>query len=69
MKFGARNQITATVKEIKQGTMMCQVKMEATGTIPISSVMTNDSLEDLNLKPGDKVYVIVKAMHVLVARD
>lgn len=69
MKFGARNQIHATVTSIKTGDVMSQIKLQATGPIDLSSVLTTESLADLALKPGDKVSVIVKAIHVLVARD
>ncbi len=69
MKFGARNQIQATVTTIKTGDVMSQVGLQLDGPSVMSSVMTSDSLNDLALKPGDKVRVIVKAIHVLVARD
>ena len=68
MKFGARNQIVATVGEVKTGDIMSQVKLSSTAPVELSSVMTTDSLKDLDLKPGDKVQVIVKAIHVLVVR-
>lgn len=69
MKFGARNQIQATVGAIKQGDVMSQVQLEIDHPASMASVMTTDSLADLGLKPGDKVRVIVKAIHVLVVRD
>lgn len=69
MKFGARNQIQATVGTIKTGDVMSQVALDITGPITMSSVMTTDSLNDLGLQAGDKVRVIVKAIHVLVVRD
>ena len=69
MKFGARNQIQATVGTIKTGDVMSQVSLQITDPVTMSSVMTTDSLNDLALKPGDKVRVIVKAIHVLVVRD
>jgi molybdopterin-binding protein len=68
MKFGARNQIIGTVTEIKKGSIMCQVKLDVTAS-KMSSVMTLDSLEELGLKKGDKVQVIVKAIHVLLAKE
>jgi molybdate transport system regulatory protein len=68
-KYGARNQIQATVTTVKTGDVMSQVKLEAIGTVQLSSVMTTDSLKDLDLKPGDKVSVIVKAIHVLVVKE
>lgn len=69
MKFGARNQIQATVGAIKTGDVMSQVQLQIDDPVTMSSVMTTDSLTDLGLKPGDKVRVIVKAIHVLVVKD
>lgn len=69
MKFGARNQIQATVGAIKQGDVMSQVQLEIDHPAAMSSVMTTDSLTDLGIKPGDRVRVIVKAIHVLVVKD
>jgi len=68
MKFGARNQIQATVSEIKSGDIMSQIKLDATSPVQLTSVLTTDSLTELGIKPGDKVQVIVKAIHVLVVR-
>lgn len=69
MKYGARNQIQATVTSVKTGDVMSQVKLEATAPVQLSSVMTTESLQDLGIKPGDKVSVIVKAIHVLVVKE
>jgi molybdate transport system regulatory protein len=69
MKYGARNQLTGKVTEIKKGTMMCQVKLEIPAKSPMASVMTVDSLEELGLKVGDSVKVIVKAVNVLLVKE
>jgi molybdate transport system regulatory protein len=69
MKFGARNQIVGTVTDIKKGSVMCQVGLDVAGPVRMSSVMTVDSCDDLKLKKGDKVRVIVKAIHVLLAKE
>jgi molybdopterin-binding protein len=68
MKFGARNQIVGTVTEIKKGDLMCQVKLDIPAS-SMASVMTVDSLNDMGLKKGDKVRVVVKAIHVLLVKD
>lgn len=68
MKFGARNQIVGTVTEIKKGDLMGQVKLDIPAS-KMASVMTADSLDDMGLKKGDKVQVIVKAIHVLLVKD
>ena len=69
MKFGARNQITATVGAVKTGDVMSQVELQVDGPSTMASVLTTDSLNELGIKPGDKVRVVVKAIHVLIVRD
>ncbi len=68
MKIGAQNQALATVTAIKKGGVMCQVNLDVPAS-KMASVMTLDSLADLKLKKGDKVRVVVKAIHVLVIKD
>ncbi len=68
MKIGARNQIVGTVTEVKKGTIMAQVKLDVPAS-KMASVMTVDSVDDLALKKGDKVQVVVKAIHVLLMKE
>ena len=68
MKVGARNNIVGTVTEIKKGGVMCQVKLDVPAA-KLGSVMTIDSLEEMGLKKGDKVNVVVKAIHVLLIKE
>lgn len=69
MKYGARNQLKARITKIKRGGVMSQVKLEILGPASMSSVMTIESLEELAVKEGDEVNVIVKAVNVLVTTD
>ena len=69
MQVGARNRLVGTVKEIKRGSIMCQVKVEITGGASMESVMTLDSLGELGIKEGDSVQVAVKAVNVLLFRE
>jgi molybdopterin-binding protein len=68
MKVGARNRIVGKVKEIKRGTLMAQVKVEVAKNVKMSSVMTVDSLDEMGLKKGDEVEVVVKAVNVLLLK-
>jgi molybdate transport system regulatory protein len=68
MKINARNQLTGEVVASKKGGVMCQVKLK-TGGGDMSSVMTLDSLDDLGIKVGDKVKVVVKSINVLLVKD
>ena len=69
MKYGARNQILGKVQEIKKGSLMCEVKLDIPAASHMASVMTLESLYDLDIKPGDTVKVIVKAVNVLLVKE
>jgi molybdopterin-binding protein len=69
MKYGARNQNVGEVVDIKEGTLMCQVKVRIPAESTVSSVMTLDSLHELGIKRGDKVKAIVKAVNVLLVKE
>lgn len=69
MKYGAQNNIVAKVKTIKTGDIMSQVKFEVVTANEMSSVLTTDSVHALDLKVGDTVHLIVKAVHVLPVKE
>jgi len=69
MKYGARNQLTGKVLNIKKGDIMCQVKLEIAPDAVMNSVMTMESLDDLGIKVGDRVRVVVKAINVLLVKE
>jgi molybdate transport system regulatory protein len=68
MKVGARNRIVGKVVEVKKGTVMAQVKVKVPRAVVMQSVMTVDSAEDLALRKGDEVEVVVKAVNVLLLK-
>lgn len=69
MKYGARNKIVAAVKSIKKGDVMSLLKFDVKHPIEMASVLTTESVEDLDLKPGDKVELVIKAIHVLPVKE
>jgi len=69
MKYGARNAIAARVKSVKKGDIMSLVKFEVTTPAAMASVLTTESLEEMGLKPGDEVLLVVKAIHVLPVKE
>ncbi len=69
MRYGARNAIPARVKSVKKGDVMSLVKFDVTTPAAMASVLTTESLEDMDLKPGDQVLLVVKAIHVLPVKE
>jgi molybdate transport system regulatory protein len=69
MKHGARNQIAAEVTSIKRGDVMSLIKFAVKAPTEMASVITTESVEALDLKVGDKVQLVVKAIHVLPVKE
>ena len=69
MKYGARNKITAKITSITSDKVMSLVKFEVTGPAQMASVLTTESVEDLKMKIGDTVKLVIKAIHVLPVKE
>ena len=69
MKYGARNQIVGEVESIKEGTVMSEVKLKVLTCDFMESVMTMNSLKELDIKKGDKIRIVVKAVNVLLVKE
>lgn len=68
MRISARNVIEGTVVSVKKGDINAQVKVDIGGGHVITSVITVDSTEELGLKAGEMVSVIIKASSVMLGR-
>lgn len=69
MKHGARNRIVGKVVSVKSDKIMSLVKFKVKGPVEMASVLTTESLEDMKLRKGDKVLLVVKAIHVLPVKE
>ncbi len=65
MKHGARNQLVGKVTSIQRGDVMSLIKCDVSAPAQMASVITTESVGELDLKVGDQVQLIVKAIHVL----
>ena len=69
MKYGARNKVQATVKSVKSGDVMSLVKFDVSVPCSMASVLTTESVQELGLKVGDQVTLVMKAVHVLPVKE
>ena len=69
MKISARNQIKGVITEIKPGVVTARVILDIGGGKRLSSVITMESVQELNLKPGDEVYAIIKSTEVMIGKE
>jgi len=67
-KLSARNRVRAKITTIKKGDVVTMIKMAATGPVALTSIISNEAVEDLGLQEGDQVQAIIKATEVMVAK-
>lgn len=69
MKYGVRNALKATVTKVKDGDIMSQLECQLTAPGAITSVLTTDSVREMDIKEGDQILLLVKAIHVIPAKE
>ena len=67
MEQSIRNQLPGTVKSIVSEKVLSEVIVE-TSIGEVASVITTRSVEEMKLKTWDKVFVLIKATNVSLAR-
>jgi molybdopterin-binding protein len=68
MPISARNQLEGRVVSVKLGDIMAHVVVKI-GKSQIESVITRVSAEELELKKGDIVKVVIKSTEVMLQKD
>jgi molybdopterin-binding protein len=68
MPISARNQLAGKIVEVTLGDIMAHVVVKI-GSSQVESVITRRSAEQLRLKKGDKVTVIIKSTEVMLEKD
>jgi molybdopterin-binding protein len=67
MALSARNQLPGVVEEIQLGGVMARVVVKV-GDNLVESVITRTSAEELALKKGDSVKVVIKSTEVMIQK-
>jgi molybdopterin-binding protein len=65
MRISARNQIKGTVLEVKKGATTSHIRVDIGGNIMTSSI-TNEAVDELGIKVGNAVTVVIKASDVMI---
>jgi molybdopterin-binding protein len=66
MKISARNKLRGRVEQITRGAATANVSVSVSG-MAMTAAITVDAVDELGLKPGSDVIVIVKASDVMLA--
>ena len=63
-----RNRLPGTIEKITSGKVVSEVVILTAAGI-VTSIITTDSVERMNLKEGDNVFAVTKATSVSVEKD
>lgn len=69
MKLSARNVIAGKIVKVNKGATTSHVELEVAGGTKLTAAITNEAVDELQLKPGDKAYAVVKASDVMIGKD
>lgn len=68
-KLSARNRLKSIVEKVIRGDVTSEIKLRVKGENQLTSIITNEAIDDLGLKEGDAVYAIIKATEVIIAKE
>jgi molybdopterin-binding protein len=68
MKISARNQIPGKITAVRTGSIMAEVEV-AIDPAHITAAITRGSVDQLALKEGDDVIVVIKSTEVMVGKE
>jgi molybdopterin-binding protein len=68
VRLSARNQIKGRVVEIMKGQTTAHVRVDIGNGVMVTSSITNEAVDDLNLKVGDEAFAVIKASDVMIAK-
>ena len=68
MEMSARNQLPGTIKKGTAGAVMAEGVMQG-GDQELVAAITSGSAKRMKLKVGDRVFAVIKATEVMIAKE
>lgn len=69
MTISSRNQLTGKVNQVTDGAVNDEIEIALNGGGKLTAVVTRNSVEALDLKPGKEVIALIKAPWVTLATE
>jgi len=69
MKLSARNQLRGKIVGMTKGQTTAHVRIDLGGGVTVTASITNEAVDELKLKKGEKAYAVIKATDVMVGLD
>ena len=69
MKLSARNKLKGTVVFVEEGLITGKVKIDLGNGNVVTSIISREAIEDLQLKVGDVAYAVIKSTEIMIGKD
>lgn len=69
MQLSARNVIAGRIISVTKGVTTANVKIEIGNGSVITSAITNEAVDDMDIKVGDAVSAIIKSSDVIIGKN
>lgn len=66
-KLSARNKLPGKVLNVEKSGLVSKITIELEPSV-LTSVVTEEAVEKLDVKPGDRIYAVIKSTEVMVAK-
>lgn len=66
--LSARNRFRGIVREVKRDGLLAQIEIDVTEPVRVVSIITGESLDELDLRPGMSATAVVKSTSVMIQR-
>jgi len=68
MKLSARNQVPGKILQVQKGQTTSHITIDIGHGITLTASITNEAVDELQLKHGDSAIAIIKASDVMVGK-
>lgn len=69
LKLSARNRLKGVVKEVEKGVVAAKVRIRINTPAVVTALISQEAVEELDIKPGNNVEAVIKATEVMVAKE
>jgi molybdopterin-binding protein len=66
MKLSVRNKLKGKIIAIEEGIITSSVKIDLGNGNQVISIISKEAISELNLKPGDEAFAVIKSTDVIV---
>jgi molybdopterin-binding protein len=66
MRLSASNQIKGTIVSVRKGTVTAHVRVDIGGGVIVTSLLTNEAVDELGLATDQVVFVVINASNVMI---